>query len=327
MTSFQVSFGTYDFFGALLTVHAASTRVLPDLVRWPPPSPQDVYDAYIGLTPIVPHLYLFLLSMPLQLAAGLAISSLPAAHGVSVGLLCLDAAVLYAAHAPLSSDRRTGGLPDLRLALMAALLSLYALQQIVTLRRARAARAARVTAAFGPLKAGVVALVSAGLDTLSLFFRTAPLYFAWSTRAPPARPGLLLSDAALAAAALVALAAQHRVAAELAAAAAASPRRGYAESGLHARLRRPGDMADALFWAAFFGFGAARAGRVNVWPAAGLAHYAMSLIFGAVLDEVSLGRVEPAYRPRKSTVWMFLPLAASPKVVASEDAAEEKKTK
>lgn len=327
MTNLKLSFGAYDFFGALLTVHAASTRVLPDLVCWPPPSPQAVYDAYIGLTPIVPHLYLFLLSMPLQLLAGLAISSLPAAHGVSVGLLCLDAAVLYAAHAPLSSDRRTAGLPDLRLALMATLLSLYALQQIFTLRRARAARSARVTAAIGFVKAGGVALFSAASDTLTLFLRTSPLYFAWSARAPPARASLGASDAALAAAALVALAAQHSVAAELAAAAAASPRRGYADSGLHTRLRRPGDMADALFWAAFFGFGAARAGRVDVWPVAGVALHAVSLILGAVLDEAVLANVEPGYRKRKGTVWMFLPLVASPKAVAREEAAAEKKTK
>jgi steroid 5-alpha reductase family enzyme len=303
-----LSLGEYDAFYTVLTIFAAFRRILPPLVRWPPPPLVEFYDTYIGLTPIVSHFVLHLLSLPLQLVIGLGLSGsgLLGASDVACSLLSICVAVLYTVHAPLSSDRRTDRLPDARLCVMCLIVVLWALQRLTVSLSSRLAQYRRMRSYCRLPTVAVLSLVGTVSKTFELFFLLAPFYFAWNARSKPSSDSLSGIDLACAAMAFGCLFVKQLCHSEEKRAVVSNPGQGFATTGMYAWMRRPVEVTELLFWCSVFGFAARCAGSVSVWPLAGPVLYAWNLLFWTLFDEAAFARVSPQYR---SVRWMFLPLS------------------
>lgn len=313
---------SFSALGVLLTLYAAFTRVLPPLFRYPLPPVSDLYDLYIGFNPFVTHFCLYLLAIPLHLVLALPSSS---ALTLTDRLFPLNpplTALMYALHAPLSSDRRTALLPDARLALLAAITLLWATQALRTSLAAGAyayaAEDARYTALRARLGVAPFALLSLTLSLLTLTsqsFLTSPLSFVWTHRAPPAPLPLSPTDYVLFTLLLLALVTKETAHRQAAAFHARHPDKAFVTTGLHAWLRQPAVLAELAFWWAYFAFAAVEASALAIWPAVGpLSYTCIACAWTAFSERELAGDAE--YAQFQKEVWCFLPTPPKRPVVA-----------
>jgi steroid 5-alpha reductase family enzyme len=312
----SVGLGPNDFLGAVLTMYASFSRVLLPLAKWPPPAASDLYDTYIGLNPMVTHFVAHLLSLPLLLVLSVAAPSVIAVNDRMFPYLPLVSAALYTAHAPLSWDRRTDGLPDARLCLMSALVALWSVQCFRSShelgcsgRNAGDSRHKKFRAYYGRVAFALLSLSFTVVNTFVQFFMLVPLYFAWNARASPtAGNNLTTVDWALAAGIVGAIALKETCRRQSVAFMSANPEAAFVTAGIHAWVRQPAALAELMHWWMFFGFAASQAGgTLWTWPLVGPVCYTAVVLFWMMLGERSLANEHPSYRTVQSKVWLLLP--------------------
>lgn len=111
----------------LLTVDAAVPRVLPLVLKWPPPTPTEVYDVIVALNPIVTQVLTTFFAVWLQWILTFLTMSYAWNDRVWSVLPPLWA-VLYAVHPVISQDNKTSGQWDVRMSVMAALVVAWGLR-------------------------------------------------------------------------------------------------------------------------------------------------------------------------------------------------------
>lgn len=182
----------------------------------------------------------------------------------------------------------------------------------------------RLSSRYGLAMSFFLSVTGSLAKTVNMFFLTAPFYFAWNIRASIAARNLSAADFALTAVALAVLLLKQFCHREEKMAAAANPVVGFATTGMFARMRRPVEVLELLFWCTVYGFGAACAGSFKVWPLAGPVLHAVAMLLWVLLDERALARQSAAYRAHKSKVWLFLPLSSTAPVAAKKEAVVKK---
>lgn len=303
--------------GAVLLLYAAFTRVIPPLFRYPLPPISELYDLYIGFNPFVSHFCIYLASLPLQLALSLFSSS---ALTVTDRLFPFGPTVIsfmYAVHAPLSSDRRTGGLPDARLSLLAFILLLWASQ---VLRSSVAAgyyswgvedgRYERLRARLGRIGFALLSLTGVCASTTAQFLITSPLSFVWTGRAAPQAGSLDAVDAALASVLFLTVLCKELCSAQSAAFFEAHPERKFVDTGIHGWVRQPVVLAEVCFWWAFYLFAVGQAKSFAIWPLLGPLWYSF-IVCGWTLHSERAMAEDKEYAKFQSNVWCFLPTPPS----------------
>lgn len=106
----------------LQTISVATERILPTLLQ--SPTLATLYDTVIALNPGVTAFWMIPFFAVLQLALSILTRSY-AWNDRLWSLIPPAFALLFLLHAPLSADRRTASLPDVRLAIMSLLVILW----------------------------------------------------------------------------------------------------------------------------------------------------------------------------------------------------------
>lgn len=308
--------GVTDFVSVLVTIAVAFARVIPPV--YPPPSPQVVYDTYIGLTPIVSHFVLFLLLIPLQVLLSVFFPSTLGLNDRVLPLLPVLAAALYTCHGPLSSDRRTDESADARLVLMTFLVCLWAVQSLrVAVSRGDLDRTvddyryAKIRSWVGRFFFAQFSLLLTAINTIVAFFLTTPFYFAWNAR--QAWPGSLgPGEAAIAIVILCAVTCKEIAARQVATCVRENPQMGFMTTGLYAWVRQPEVLADLVIWWAFYGFTVLLGGSMVAWPIVGVIMYSVLHVIWLLATERMTVDEFPNYRTDvQSKVWLLLPTPPS----------------
>lgn len=118
-----------SLFVTLQTIDAASARVLPALLTFPPPRPIEFYHTYVALNPVVTHFYFTFLCILLSPLISL-LTSPSSVSSPFQSFVTLLTTLLYMLHPYLAEDNRTLKSFDLRLLLTAALVALYCIRCI-----------------------------------------------------------------------------------------------------------------------------------------------------------------------------------------------------
>ncbi len=181
----------FDLSTALITVSAAVPRVLPHVLKWPPPSLSEVYDVIVALNPVVSHYLLTILAIVIQWILTVLTQSFGWNDRVWALLPPLWGC-LYSFHPYLSEDRKTDGKLDLRLSVMTILTLLWGLRLTAnTVRRGYYSwgfedyryawiRKHKITNRF--VFWIVFLSFVCGQCTILLSLITTPFYFAWIRR-------------------------------------------------------------------------------------------------------------------------------------------------
>lgn len=179
----------YDLETVLLTLWAASTRIIPQLFE--NLSLPNLYDTIVALNPMVTSFWLTIFHVILQLTLSILTRSF-AWNDRLWSLLPLPYAILYSLHPVISSDRRTNGQFDSRLLLMCVLVTIWSFRLTFNAARRGFYTPGFVDYRYAWLQQHIIrnkllfcicyAFLSCTYFSFMLALAASPLYFAWIAR-------------------------------------------------------------------------------------------------------------------------------------------------
>lgn len=311
----------FDLASAFQLVDAALPRVLPLLLKWPPPSKDEMYDVIVALNPFISAYILTFVAIIVQLL--FSVMALSCAWNDRIwSILPPLYALLFCAHPIISQDRRTGGFADERLKLMCATVFLWgarltanALRRGVYNYGTEDYRYTWVrTRLSGAVFAVLYALVGVGACTVLLGLATAPaLYFAWMERGTAlCRLDYVAAFGCVCAVGLQAMADVQQWTFQIRKRkserkAGSDEAVGFCRSRLFAWCRHPAYFAEIAMWSSFYIFSVAASNRWLNWCAVGPVLYVVLFLGTARLTEhISVSKY-PAYAEYQRNVPCLYP--------------------
>lgn len=325
----------FDLSAVLLTWSAAIPRVLPGILKWPPPTLSDLYDVLVALNPIVSHYLLVWAAIFLQCILSILTGSV-AWNDRLWSVLPPVWACMYALHPVVSQDRKTGGQFDLRLSMMAFLATTWGLRLSANAFR-------RGYYAWGHLDyryiwlrqntfknrflawGAFIAFFIYGFNTVLLGLITTPLYFAWIRRGeePQLTPVDILAIVGLTGCIVLETVADQQQwlfqtrkaellrvhkgdndAIKLTDPEAAA---GFVQSGVFAWSRHPNFFAEVSTWWCFYLFSVGASGRWINWCISGPILYTLLFQMTTPLTEMLSAQKYPLYREYQARVPRLIP--------------------
>lgn len=318
---------------AAMLVFSGFIRVLRPLVRWPPPPVSEIYDAYIGLTPIASVTAMFLVSTLLQIVFVPFTLGRVSASERAMPFTVLTYAVMYTIHAPLSSDNKTGGQPSSKLVLMCACVLFWTIVTIKGMVHKQSYSHSKYRPGAVmiwhrvPTPAFIILSIQHTiLRSFVTFLLALPFYPSWMRRDLDLLPHDYIVTASFVLATLTKLVAdaQHSHFYESQADEAKAPR------GLYRFVRHPELLADIAAWSCFAVFNIRKISSTWLWTAVGVPLYAFITIAEAGADDYALREKHHAYVQYMKRVYMLLPVQryqpASSPAVADGNPQPSKKT-
>jgi steroid 5-alpha reductase family enzyme len=257
---------------ALILVVVAFERILQPILVFPP-SFSAFYDAYVGLNPMISSFFCAVFTIPVQ-APFVLLSNNPASVSeCAFPFIVAMLGMLYAIHAPLSSDNATGGQPDKRLTLMASLVLVwafaYVLSGIADMRYSATysdRMGVTVRQKTGLVLTILLSMVITSMRSVIAFFLVSPLSFAWDTRGRD----LSKTDVVLAAMFIVCVALKYVASSYCRVFQTSNPGCVKPMSGLYGRLRLLDTLAELATWTCFLAFAIHDSGKLLPWPVVGV---------------------------------------------------------